>query len=432
MQGFYFTKSDPRLYCALTLLLIISGFKSAEAAFFSEPSCIKTGAQSLVDKIHEELVTVHAHLVDIKLNSPVSLLWFLDGPLNRPTASVDEDVAESDNESTTSETRSTGLLTERLDVPDDEDIDIKRRKEKALRDKHHVKVQTAAGSIYKSTGLIITIPFNTLGSIRFHPPVHESIQRASTICNVAAGFKMWALIGNISPDVDSVYRVQNRVDTINQIKLVNVDESFVKVRKLPSAKDGSQDISRNLSLVSVSSGTKVTDHAELAKLIRLHHPYASVRQVTLNDFNSDPWYRGSSLAVKAGTTDLFSNASRHAEYPYYPDRHVTIVGADITQMWGGFMEGAVQAGKQAAMKMREYFTPNPKEYNDNKTAPVEAWCVNPPHKDNKVPISISTILIDDEIPLSSVVTAPSTPSRSITSPTSRPSSRKGSPPSSPT
>jgi len=360
---------------------------------------MKHGAQSLVDKIHEELVTKHSDLVDIKLNSPVSLVWFLDGSLNSSESIVHtssaEESSETETDSEEGECRSTGLLTGRVEVVDNEDIDIKRRKEKALRDSNHVKVQTAVGDIFRGTGLILAVPFNAIGSMRFHPAVHESIQRASTICNVSAGYKMWALTGNISPDIDSVFRVENRVDTINEsnhivfsiksfktlnkvflnasVELVNVEESFVKIRKLSHAFSGSQDATRNLSLISVCAHENISDPAALAKLIRMHHPYASVRRIVAHDFNADPWFRGSSLAVKVGTADLFANACKHAEYPYYPDRRVTVIGGDVATIWPGFMDGAIRSGKEAAHKMREYFTPNPKEYNDNKVAPPEAW-----------------------------------------------------------
>jgi hypothetical protein len=188
---------------------------------------------------------------------------------------------------------------------------------------------------------------------------------------------MFALMGNVSPDTDSVLRVVNRVDTINQIEIVHVEESYVKSRKLPQgAYSASLDSSRNLALVCFSSHENVTDPKVMEKEVRIHHPYASVRRIAAEDFIASAWSRGTGLAIRPGTSELFANGCKHAEYPYYPDRRVAVVGSDVSQVWGGFMEGAVISGRSAAAKMREYLTPNPKEYNDNKQAPKEAWSMS--------------------------------------------------------
>ena len=171
--------------------------------------------------------------------------------------------------------------------------------------------------------------------------------------------------GNISPDTDHVIRVLTEVNTANKVEEDSVQQSYVKLRKVHgNAKQ--KDVSKNFSLVAYCASGRVQDPVTLETEMKFHHPFAKVRKIVSFDFIGNPWSRGTNLAVKSGTTELFSTACKYSEFPYYPDRRVMTIGADTSPIWAGFMEGAAVSGKKAAKELREYLSPYPKEYNDIK------------------------------------------------------------------
>lgn len=103
--------------------------------------------------------------------------------------------------------------------------------------------------------------------------------------------------------------------------------------------------------------------------MKVHHPYCNVRNIISRDFCADTWARSNGFAAKAGAYKLYATAAKHAEYPYYPDKRITIVGADVSPVWTGFMEGAAFSGRRAAVNIREFLSPRPIAYNDTSIAP---------------------------------------------------------------
>jgi len=174
--------------------------------------------------------------------------------------------------------------------------------------------------------------------------------------------------GNISPDTDHVIRVLTDVNTINKVEEDSVQQSYVKLRKVYGNVNGNakQDVSKNFSLVAYCASDRIQDPKTLETEMKIHHPFAKVRKIVSFDYIGNPWSRGTNLAIKSGTTELFSTACKYSEYPYYPDRRVMTIGADTSPIWAGFMEGAAVSGKKAAKELREYLSPYPKVYNDIK------------------------------------------------------------------
>lgn len=88
--GYQFVQSDPKFYSAVNILKIVSSFeleedvacglcRAAEDAFFLKPYRLTAGAGALIDKIYQELTTIHKDFVTIRFNSAVSLIDFVPG-----------------------------------------------------------------------------------------------------------------------------------------------------------------------------------------------------------------------------------------------------------------------------------------------------------------------------------------------------------------
>jgi len=90
-----------------------------------------------------------------------------------------------------------------------------------------------------------------------------------------------------------------------------------------------------------------------------------------HDFKTDPWARGTWLALKAGASRIQAQAAYQSKKPWDHTRNLFIAGSDVCLGWSGWIEGAVQSGYEAARHMAMFLDPEIPEGEFRRTLPVD-------------------------------------------------------------
>lgn len=96
---------------------------------------------------------------------------------------------------------------------------------------------------------------------------------------------------------------------------------------------------------------------KLAPLLRKHHPTSRLHRVLSHDWRNDRHIRGAWMSLRAGTTALFDTCQENFKKPWKHTKNFTIIGSDVTDGWTGWIEGAIQSGKDSAACMEVFFNP---------------------------------------------------------------------------
>ena len=315
------------------------------------PHRLRDTAAALINCLYDELVSNYVDRVQIRLNSPVSII-----------CCSPQQFQESNKEQQDHEIK---FYDAGVEVETSNSEKILHFANSLSR---FVEVRTAEGDVFSANGLVVAVPLNSLASLSWRPPIHDSIKLAGEKCNPADSqrVKTWALVKNIASDVD-------RVTRIHWLENGRVDESLIIHRHLGEirAMRGEQDdrfqklkyaVSQSMTMTSSrevkkknhgvtsefsTSNIADSDSALLALYspqsysskmnikhrLKMHHPYLDVIDYVSHDFGKDPWSRGGSLALRAGTSVLYTEAAAQAAYPYSSDKRAMCIGADLSNIW---------------------------------------------------------------------------------------------------
>jgi len=95
---------------------------------------------------------------------------------------------------------------------------------------------------------------------------------------------------------------------------------------------------------------------KLAPLLRRHHPTSRLHKIITHNWQRDRHLRGSQMAIRAGSTHLFASAVEAASRPW-ETKNLIVAGSDVTDLWTGWLEGAVNSGHKAADTMTAFLNP---------------------------------------------------------------------------
>ena len=191
------------------------------------------------------------------------------------------------------------------------------------QDDDGVTVRTADGPAYRGNHVICTLPLGALQGISFDPALQDSSRKAIADGQVSKGIKAW-------------------------IKVKGTPKAFVAL--------GSADWPLNFAqteyhqdgdtiLVAFgpdSSRLDATDLKQVQAAVDLLVPDAEVLDVASHDWTADPFSGETWPMHRPGyLTESLADFQT-------PQGRLLMAGADYANGWGGFIDGAIESGLEAA------------------------------------------------------------------------------------
>jgi monoamine oxidase len=186
-----------------------------------------------------------------------------------------------------------------------------------------VRIATADGATMTAAAAVVALPINCWADLAFDPPLGDAKRRVATERHVGEVSKVLAVVRN-APDTF----LGMGWDT-------GVNAGFVT----KAAGDG-----RLFMGFSVQPRVDLSDHAAVAAAVHAHLPDAEVVATDGHDWVTDPFSKGTWLAIPTG---WFADGTfdRLEE----PEGRLCFAGSDIASEGAGWIEGAVGSGIKAGV-----------------------------------------------------------------------------------
>jgi monoamine oxidase len=193
-----------------------------------------------------------------------------------------------------------------------------------------VRVTTTDGSTYTGAAAVVALPINCWADVRFDPPLAASKQRVASEGHVGAMSKVLAV-------------VQGAPETFLGVGWdTPVNAGFVT----KAAATG-----RLFMGFSVQDRVDLSDHAAVAAAVNAHLPEATVVATDGHDWVSDPFSKGTWLAIPPG---WFGDGT--FDQLELPEGRLAFAGSDIASEGAGWIEGAIGSGIRAAATLTPLLT----------------------------------------------------------------------------
>lgn len=373
---FLITGGLPESQSALSLLYLIAGFGGVEKIFHLNRKLyrVNRGMSALIEKVLDEFESLGGM---IRYNQPVIEVTSVPKP----------EVAKA--------SRCSGVLPV-YDYPEGSETD------------RLVRLKASSGQLHLCRGAVVAVPLSCLSSIRFSPPLPDSLRDAAERCQAGVQLvKLWGRAVSVSP---RIYRTLTYCHPCKDVKHVvyqqeeeqqgllvtldargdplDVDEQLFGVwisgwrRDLLTLTGDSANSSGGSNGCAIASSDPRAAPVPSPSLMRTLHPKAEFVQtvgatIHFHDFSRDPYSHGSWFCLRAGTAVLHARAVSEAVQPWTSaNGSLTLACSDLSPEWTGWVEGAVLSGVRAAQRMVTYLIPEKIPRNFLKRVP-------PPSADNK-------------------------------------------------
>jgi monoamine oxidase len=195
-------------------------------------------------------------------------------------------------------------------------------------DESGASVRAADGSLYRANHVVCTLPLGALPGIYFEPPLPDSSEKAISEGQVSKGIKAWIKVkGTPTPFV----ALGSADWPLNFAQTEYVHEGdTILVAFGPDA-----------------SRLDATDHAQVQAAIDLLVPDAEVLGVASHDWTADPLSGETWPMHRPGyLTEALAVFQK-------PQGRLIFAGADYANGWGGFIDGAIESGLEAARAIQD-------------------------------------------------------------------------------
>lgn len=191
-------------------------------------------------------------------------------------------------------------------------------------------VETADGGRIRARRVISTLPVNASGGIRFDPPLPRAWQRQLAETVASQGIKVWL---RARGHVPRFFAYASQHDPLSVLKA----EFF-----------GSDDEGDYTVLVAFGPDHRRIDLDDLAGMqaaVDAFRPGIEITEATAHDWMSDPYSRNTWMTHRPGqlTRDL-------AELQR-PQDALHFATTDNANLWGGFIDGAIESGLREARRV---------------------------------------------------------------------------------
>ncbi len=189
-------------------------------------------------------------------------------------------------------------------------------------------VRAADGSLYRANHAVCTLPLGAMGGISFEPRLPESSEKAISEGQVSQGIKAW-------------------------IKVKGTRKPFVALGSADWPLNFAQteyDQDGDTILVAFgpdSSKLDATDLSQVQAALELLVPDAEVLGVASHDWTADP------LSGETWPMHRPGYLSEALAVFQKPQGRLLFAGSDYANGWGGFIDGAIESGLEAARAIQD-------------------------------------------------------------------------------
>ncbi len=197
-------------------------------------------------------------------------------------------------------------------------------------------VETEGGERITARRVISTLPVNAISGIRFDPPLPEAWHRASSETVASQGTKVWVKVRGSIPRFFA-YASQRHPISVLKSEYPGTDP------------DGSEHT------VLVGFGpdhtrVDVTDLAAVQAAVDALRPGLEVLEATAHDWMKDPLSRNTWMTHRPG------QLTRDLRDLQEPSGLVHFATTDNANLWGGFIDGAIESGLREARRVGDSLT----------------------------------------------------------------------------
>jgi len=191
-----------------------------------------------------------------------------------------------------------------------------------------VTARTASGKEYKARELILALPLSVLNDITFQPPLSTTKQEAAARGQAGRGAKLWI-------------KVQGRQERFVAFGAEDAPLNFVQAEYI----DGD---STTLVCFGPDAGAVPMDDVEAAqRILDTLVPGLTVLDVAGHNWVEDQQSRSTWPMHYTGyLTSYLPELQR-------PEGRIRLAGSDFANGWGGFIDGAIESGLDAARAVGE-------------------------------------------------------------------------------
>jgi monoamine oxidase len=196
------------------------------------------------------------------------------------------------------------------------------------QDADGVLVTTAAGEEIRARAVVCTLPVNAMNSIEFSPALPEVWQRQNAETVASQGTKVWIKVRGAMPRFFGYATPQHPLSVLKS-EFIHDDFSI---------------------LVGFGPDHTALDHTDLAAVqaaVDAIRPGLQVVDATAHDWMADPLSQNTWLTHRPGqlTRDLSDLQQPHGA--------VYFATTDNANLWGGFIDGAIESGLREAKRVTE-------------------------------------------------------------------------------
>ena len=208
------------------------------------------------------------------------------------------------------------------------DFRFDTRVQRVTQDADGATVVLTDGSTIRAREVIVTVPLNVLDDIEFEPALPSDLVSVSREGQTSQGIKVWARVkGEVAP----VCAIGSSDSVLNFfLPEMTVDGDTLVVAFGPDA-----------------SRLDITDRNAVQEALREWLPDVEVLAVDGHDWIADDLARQTWSMLRPNQLQTIQDAAAG------PHGHVRLAGGDYAEGWAGFIDGAIESGKIAAVRVYE-------------------------------------------------------------------------------
>ena len=192
---------------------------------------------------------------------------------------------------------------------------------------HGVTVTTREGEALTASVAIVAVPLNVLSAIRFTPKLSEDKRAAAAQGQASRGAKVWI-------------RVRGELQKVYATAADSAPFSWIQ---------SEYDLPDGQLLVGFAPDAEKLDGNDLDQVRSAmgdFFPEAEVTGAYAHDWVTDEFSRGTWGFFRPSQTSRFLRELQR------PEGRVFLAGSDIANLWGGFIDGAIESGLTTARAAR--------------------------------------------------------------------------------
>ncbi|MFF1832357.1 flavin monoamine oxidase family protein [Paenarthrobacter sp. NPDC058040] len=190
-----------------------------------------------------------------------------------------------------------------------------------------VRVVTRDGEVLTASGVVVAVPVNTLGAIKFTPELSEGKQAVSVERQAGRGSKVWVRVrGDLPKPFFAVAPDNHLINYVVTDKILEDGQILIAF-----GPDGANTDAADADMVRTELG-KIFGDLEIVETVG--HNWAN-----------DEFAQGTWAMFRPGQTVEHLTELQQAEGRVY------FAGSDIANGWNGFIDGAIESGIRAGRQI---------------------------------------------------------------------------------